>query len=108
MVYLHRIGAHILSTIHDSFPHLNIEQAFDIRFDCESSAPLRLCGEIFFKGASRYEKAALFPAERVVHGWTAPALPEMQDCISPASSRLAMSGTYRPDAKAQGEKSQVG
>ena len=55
MVYLHRIGAHILSTIHDSFPHLNIEQAFDIRFDCESSAPLRLCGEIFFKGASRYE-----------------------------------------------------
>jgi len=33
MVYLHHIRAHTLSTIHDSFHHLNIEQAFDIRFD---------------------------------------------------------------------------
>jgi len=33
MVYLHHIGAHILPTIHDSFPHLNIGQAFDIRLD---------------------------------------------------------------------------
>ena len=60
MVYLHHIGAHILSTISERFPHLSIEQAFDIRFNhvilC-ASAPLRLCGEIFFKAASRYKKS---------------------------------------------------
>ena len=33
MLYLHHIGAHILSTTHNGFPHLNIEQAFDIRLD---------------------------------------------------------------------------
>jgi hypothetical protein len=30
----------------ERFPHLSIEDALDVR--------LRLCGEIFFKGASRY------------------------------------------------------
>jgi hypothetical protein len=50
-------------------------------------------------GEADEEKARLFPAERAGHGWTAPALPEMQDSISPASSRLAMSGTYRPGAE---------
>ena len=32
-MYFYHIGTHIQSIIHDSFPHLNIEQAFDIRFD---------------------------------------------------------------------------
>ena len=33
MVYLHHIGAHILSTISERFPYLSIEQTFCIRFD---------------------------------------------------------------------------
>ena len=33
MVYLHHIGAHVMSGIRENFPHLNIEQVFDIRFD---------------------------------------------------------------------------
>ena len=32
MVYLHQLGAHILSTIREHFPHLSIEQAFYIWF----------------------------------------------------------------------------
>ena len=33
MVYLFRIDANMLSAICERFPHLNIEQAFDIRLD---------------------------------------------------------------------------